>query len=67
MIFMPYSIVTCMDLKFVKESNLKTRMKFLEYSYKYQFASLFGISLLNIYPFHNVDTSMIYENNLFFG
>ena len=64
---MPYSVATCMALKFVRDSNLKTRMKALELSYKYQYITLVGLSVLNIYPFQGVDTHSICENYLLTG
>tara|TARA_A100001015_G_scaffold282559_1_gene346954 strand:- start:587 stop:817 length:231 start_codon:yes stop_codon:yes gene_type:complete len=62
-IIMPYSLATCMALKFVRDSSLKTRMKFMEYSYKYQFASLLGLTFINLYPL-NIDIDLICENYL---
>lgn len=64
---MPYTLATYMALKFVRDSSLKTRMKVLEYSYKSQIVTLFGLTFLNTYPFYNVETKNICENYFLTG
>lgn len=64
---MPCSIATMMALRFVKNSDLKTRIKALETSYKLQGSFLFGLGYLNLFGNSGLDNSVITENYLLTG